>query len=263
MSFLGDKIKTVQVTAKHLAVELADGRGLRLPLTLFPALAEAAPKARSRWELCAAGTGIHWPLLNYDLSAAGLLRGEPEAPGIRRARKSGKYPEPKPPEAMALAETPLTAVEQASSLSPKSEPVGTRSTASHTSPAPQMIGDDVEVVPTKRQKPSALVDTRVIYCGDNLEQLRKLPDACVDRIYIDPPLNSNRNYEVFWGETKEKRAFETAMRRSKREKGFFIAFDYTEDALREIDRFFKADHAVIIPLTVQEILDEQIARKLV
>ncbi len=57
-------------------------------------------------------------------------------------------------------------------------------------------------------KPSALVDTRVVYCGDNLEQLRKLPDACVDLIYIDPPFNSNRNYEVFWGETKEKRAFD-------------------------------------------------------
>jgi DNA modification methylase len=57
-------------------------------------------------------------------------------------------------------------------------------------------------------RPSALVDTRVIYCGDNLEQLRKLPDACVDLIYIDPPFNSNRNYEVFWGETKEKRSFE-------------------------------------------------------
>jgi len=35
-----------------------------------------------------------------------------------------------------------------------------------------------------------------------------LPEACVDLIYIDPPFNSNRNYEVFWGETKEKRAFE-------------------------------------------------------
>ncbi len=58
------------------------------------------------------------------------------------------------------------------------------------------------------QKPSSLLDTRVIYCGDNLEQLAKLPDACVDLIYIDPPFNSNRNYEVFWGETKEKRAFE-------------------------------------------------------
>ena len=57
-------------------------------------------------------------------------------------------------------------------------------------------------------KPSALVDTCVIYCGDNLEQLKRLPAACVDLIYIDPPFNSNRNYEVFWGETKEKRSFE-------------------------------------------------------
>ena len=59
-----------------------------------------------------------------------------------------------------------------------------------------------------KAKPSALVDTRVIYCGNNLDQLRKLPAACVDLIYIDPPFNSNRNYEVFWGETKEKRSFE-------------------------------------------------------
>ena len=58
------------------------------------------------------------------------------------------------------------------------------------------------------RKPSSMLDTRVIYCGDNLEQLRKLPDACVDLIYIDPPFNSNRTYEVFWGETKEMRAFD-------------------------------------------------------
>ncbi len=61
---------------------------------------------------------------------------------------------------------------------------------------------------TKVGKPSALIDTRVIYCGDNLEQLKKLPENSVDLIYIDPPFNSNRIYEVFWGETKEKRAFE-------------------------------------------------------
>ncbi len=47
-------------------------------------------------------------------------------------------------------------------------------------------------------KPSAVIDTRVIYCGDNLDRLRKLPDGCVDLIYIDPPFNSNRNYEVFY-----------------------------------------------------------------
>ena len=38
-------------------------------------------------------------------------------------------------------------------------------------------------------KSSALVDTRVIYCGDNLEQLKKLPGECVDLIYIDLPFN--------------------------------------------------------------------------
>ena len=48
------------------------------------------------------------------------------------------------------------------------------------------------------QRPSALVDTRLIYCGDNLKQLKKLPDSCVDLSYIDLPFNSSRNYEIFW-----------------------------------------------------------------
>lgn len=52
------------------------------------------------------------------------------------------------------------------------------------------------------------MNTQIIYCGDCLQQLPKLPDASIDLIYIDPPFNSNRNYEVFWGETKEKRSFE-------------------------------------------------------
>jgi DNA modification methylase len=51
-------------------------------------------------------------------------------------------------------------------------------------------------------------DVQVIYCGDNLEKLRSMPTGMVDLIYIDPPFNSNRNYEIFWGETKEKRAFD-------------------------------------------------------
>ena len=58
------------------------------------------------------------------------------------------------------------------------------------------------------KRSSTLVDTRVVYCGDNLDQLPKLPDHCIDLVYIDPPFNSNRNYEVFWGETKETRAFD-------------------------------------------------------
>jgi len=50
--------------------------------------------------------------------------------------------------------------------------------------------------------------TRVIYCGDNLKQLKKLPGGSLDLITMDPPFHSNRNDEVFWGETKEKWAFQ-------------------------------------------------------
>ena len=30
-------------------------------------------------------------------------------------------------------------------------------------------------------RPSALIDTRVIYCDDNLENLAKLPPICTDK----------------------------------------------------------------------------------
>src|SRR6476659_5738712 len=79
---------------------------------------------------------------------------------------------------------------------PKKGTAPTRATKPAPVPAP------APRLPSAR--PSSLIDTRVIYCGDCLEQLRKLPDACVDLIYIDPTFNPNRNYEVFWGETKER-----------------------------------------------------------
>jgi len=96
------------------------------------------------------------------------------------------------------------------SLEPKSSQGSTESrpTSKHSLARPTGEGrgegnggcpQDLRASVPLRQKPSALLDTRVIYCGDNLEQLAKLPDACVDLIYIDPPFNSNRNYEVFWG----------------------------------------------------------------
>jgi hypothetical protein len=57
-------------------------------------------------------------------------------------------------------------------------------------------------------------------------------------------------------------SFEAMMARADRTKGFFVSFDYSRDALTEIDAFFRKSGRVIIPLTVQENLDEQIARKL-
>jgi len=94
-----------------------------------------------------------------------------------------------------------------------------------------------------RLKPSALLDTRVVYCGDNLESLAKLPDACVDLIYIDPPFNSNRNYDGgqsgsdFWGETKEKRAFEDRHENTK------AYIDYMRPRCVQLARVLKANRS--------------------
>ena len=43
---------------------------------------------------------------------------------------------------------------------------------------------------------------------------------------------------------------------------FAPKFDYTSDALREIDAFFRKSGKVIVALTVREILEEEIAKKL-
>jgi hypothetical protein len=52
------------------------------------------------------------------------------------------------------------------------------------------------------------------------------------------------------------------MMRTRRKKGFVVGFDFSSDALREIDQFFRREHIVIVPLTVREILDETIAQRL-
>lgn len=57
--------------------------------------------------------------------------------------------------------------------------------------------------------------------------------------------------------------YEAVMMRHDRQKGFFVAFGYSADALREIDAFFRRSGRVIVALTVQEILEEEIAKKLV
>ncbi len=45
------------------------------------------------------------------------------------------------------------------------------------------------------------MDTNVLYYGDNLDVLRRhIPDESVDLIYLDPPFNSNRSYNVLFKE---------------------------------------------------------------
>ncbi len=51
------------------------------------------------------------------------------------------------------------------------------------------------------QVQSLPMQPNTLYYGDNLEILRRyLPDECVDLIYLDPPFNSNRDYNLLFKE---------------------------------------------------------------
>lgn len=73
------RVAAVEIDDERLEVTLRDGRQISTPLAWFPSLAQATPEARRVWEPCAAGLGIHWPLIDEDLSVAGLLRSDRDA----------------------------------------------------------------------------------------------------------------------------------------------------------------------------------------
>ena len=67
----------VEVTDDALAVELADGRTVSVPLGWYPRLEIATPEERSQWRAVGGGRGIHWPALDEDVSVENLLAGKP------------------------------------------------------------------------------------------------------------------------------------------------------------------------------------------
>ena len=84
MSSSRARIKNVVIRSDTLSVELTDGRVISAPLTWYPTLVQATAKQLRDWKTCGAGTGIHWPALDYHLSVDGLLRGTHEAEGVTR-----------------------------------------------------------------------------------------------------------------------------------------------------------------------------------
>jgi hypothetical protein len=67
----------VSVTDDTLAVDLADGRTIAVPLEWFPRLVHATPAERANWKIGA--DGIHWPDLDEDIVVEGLLAGRASA----------------------------------------------------------------------------------------------------------------------------------------------------------------------------------------
>ncbi|CAN5299943.1 DUF2442 domain-containing protein [soil metagenome] len=69
------RAQEVTVTEDTLTIELADGRSISVPLAWYPRLAHGTPEERGNWCLIGEGNGIHWPVLDEDISLENLLRG--------------------------------------------------------------------------------------------------------------------------------------------------------------------------------------------
>lgn len=76
MSILVDlRVKNVIIEDDYLAVEIMDGRTIKVPLAWFPRLFNATKKQLNNWQICGGGYGIHWEEIDEDISVEGLLRG--------------------------------------------------------------------------------------------------------------------------------------------------------------------------------------------
>ncbi|MDZ7792171.1 MAG: DUF2442 domain-containing protein [Spirochaetia bacterium] len=74
------RIKKARITEDEIIAHLVDGRTISVPLTWSWRLSEATETQRNNYELIGDGLGIHWPDVDEDISARGMLMGTPAKP---------------------------------------------------------------------------------------------------------------------------------------------------------------------------------------
>ncbi len=87
------RISSVEVTDEAITARLVDGRVISVPLAWSWRLSEATPAQRRNWKLIGDGHGVHWPDVDEDISAEGMLNGIPaHRPRDRRATEPANRP---------------------------------------------------------------------------------------------------------------------------------------------------------------------------
>jgi hypothetical protein len=71
------RIKNISITKDTITAYLMDGRTISVPLAWSWRLSEATAKQRSNWRIIGDGIGVHWPDIDEDISAEGMLYGIP------------------------------------------------------------------------------------------------------------------------------------------------------------------------------------------
>ena len=69
----GERVKDVRFSEDSISVDLVDGRTITAPLAWYPRLLHATSEQRANWQIAGGGYGIHWPLIDEDLSIDGFL----------------------------------------------------------------------------------------------------------------------------------------------------------------------------------------------
>jgi hypothetical protein len=70
-------IREVRITDDEIIAHLVDGRTIAVPLAWSWRLSEATPEQRANFRIIGAGHGVHWPDVDEDISARGMLAGMP------------------------------------------------------------------------------------------------------------------------------------------------------------------------------------------
>ena len=70
-------IKDICGTEDTITAYLTDGRAISVPLAWSWRLSEATPEQRANYEIIGDGEGVHWPDIDEDISAEGMLYGVP------------------------------------------------------------------------------------------------------------------------------------------------------------------------------------------
>lgn len=81
------RIINMIVTHDLITAKLADGRSISVPLAWSWRLSEATPEQRRNFEIIGSGLGVHWPDIDEDISATGMLIGIPARPRTKTQRK--------------------------------------------------------------------------------------------------------------------------------------------------------------------------------
>lgn len=84
----------VNITKDTLTVDLSDGRTISVPLAWFPSLLHATNQGRKHWKLIGKGQGIHWEVIDEDISVEDCLREDRQEKGKNLSRSGWSSDKP-------------------------------------------------------------------------------------------------------------------------------------------------------------------------